>query len=110
MARCSRVLSLRSWLSAGAVMVTVAACDTLLTEAPVDEDLFDAPLPGLTPEEQRAFARGDEAFGQRFSATTGLGPIFNNASCADCHSGDGRGRPENALTRFSRGADRKSVV
>lgn len=105
MARCSRVLSLRSWLSAGAVMVTVAACDTLLTEAPVDEDLFDAPLPGLTPEEQRAFARGDEAFGQRFSATTGLGPIFNNASCADCHSGDGRGRPENALTRFSRGAD-----
>ncbi len=88
-----------------AAAVGVAACNMLLTEAPADEDLFDAPLPGLTPEERQAFARGDAAFGERFSAATGLGPIFNNVSCADCHSGDGRGRPENALIRFSLGTD-----
>jgi CxxC motif-containing protein (DUF1111 family) len=35
----------------------------------------------------------------------GLGPIFNNVSCASCHSGDGRGVLANALTRFSLGAD-----
>src|SRR5207249_6260405 len=29
----------------------------------------------------------------------------NNVACAACHSADGRGRPENILVRFSRGAD-----
>jgi len=35
----------------------------------------------------------------------GLGPIFNNVACAACHSADGRGTPDKALTRFSRGSD-----
>lgn len=81
------------------------ACDSLFTEAPSDDDLLDAPFPGLTEAEQRAFAEGDAAFGDRFTIATGLGPLFNNVSCADCHSGDGRGRPENILLRFSRGND-----
>ena len=88
-----------------AVLVGTAACDTLFTEAPDDADLFDAPLPGLTPAEMEVFIRGDGEFGRAFAAATGLGPIFNNVSCANCHSGDGRGRPENALVRFSRGTD-----
>ena len=81
------------------------ACDDLFTEAPDDADLFDAPLDGLTQEELAAFARGDAAFGAAFTAATGLGPIFNNSSCAGCHSGDGRGRPENALLRFGEAPD-----
>ncbi|MBW3656560.1 MAG: hypothetical protein KY444_10665 [Gemmatimonadetes bacterium] len=32
-----------------------------------------------------------------------MGPIFNNVSCASCHSGDGCGRPENGFIRFSQG-------
>ena len=87
------------------MLVGATACDFLLTGPPDDADLFDAPLGGLTAEELAAFARGDEGFGQRFSPLTGLGPIFNAAACADCHSGDGRGRPENNLTRISIGSD-----
>jgi CxxC motif-containing protein (DUF1111 family) len=84
--------------------VAVFACGELGTEAPADGDVLDAPLPGLTPEELAAFLRGDAQFGKEFSPVEGLGPIFNNVACASCHSGDGRGRPENALTRFSRSA------
>ncbi len=83
----------------------LGGCDTLLTEAPDAADLLDGPLDGLTTEELAAFIAGDEQFGFFFTASTGLGPIFNEAACAACHSGDGRGRPEQALTRISRGLD-----
>jgi CxxC motif-containing protein (DUF1111 family) len=85
------------------VALLLAACGVLTTEAPDDADLFDAPFPFLTGPELAAFARGDEEFGRAFAPSTGLGPIFNNVSCASCHSGDGRGRPENILVRFSMG-------
>jgi CxxC motif-containing protein (DUF1111 family) len=78
----------------------VLACDSLLTAPLDDNDLFDAPLPGLTAAEMAVFLRGDSEFGRRFAATDGLGPIFNNVSCLSCHPGDGRGAPENILTRF----------
>src|SRR5262245_58920334 len=85
---------------------TLAApgCDRLMTTAPDSGDLFDAPLEDLTPAELAAFAEGDAQFAQPFAVAQGLGPIFNNVSCASCHSGDGRGRPENTLTRISRDA------
>jgi CxxC motif-containing protein (DUF1111 family) len=88
----------------GAVLLLVmggASCDLLLPPAPDPGDLFAGPVDGLTPEELAAFVRGDGAFGRSFSPSEGLGPIFNNVSCASCHSGDGRGRLENALVRFS---------
>ena len=80
-------------------------CNVLLTEAPDPADLFDAPLEGLTPAELAAFTRGDAEFGRAFTPADGLGPIFNDRACAACHSGDGRGRRENILVRFSRGLD-----
>jgi CxxC motif-containing protein (DUF1111 family) len=93
----------------GAVALVLAfslgACDKLTTQAPDPGDIFDGPLPGLTKEELAAFIRGDEAFGRQFSPNEGLGPIFNNVSCASCHSGDGRGRVENGFIRFSIGED-----
>ena len=93
-------------IAASAAFVTsLAACDILGTAAPEPGDVFDGPLPGLTAAELGAFVRGDDAFGRQFSPGQGLGPIFNNVSCASCHSGDGRGRPSNALTRFSVGKD-----
>jgi CxxC motif-containing protein (DUF1111 family) len=84
-----------------ALLACSAGCGRLLTTAPEAADLFDAPLPGLSPAEHAAFVAGDEQFGKAFAISEGLGPIFNNVSCASCHSGDGRGRPENVLTRFS---------
>jgi CxxC motif-containing protein (DUF1111 family) len=90
----SVILLVTAWLS-------IPACARLLTTAPEPGDVFDGPVDGLSPEELAAFARGDEQFGRPFGPSEGLGPIFNNVSCASCHSGDGRGRPENGLTRFS---------
>ncbi len=93
-------LLLVAWLG-----VAAGACGDLLTSAPDDGDLLDAPLEGLLPDELAAFVRGDEEFGRAFSPADGLGPLFNNVSCAGCHSGDGRGRPEQALVRFGEAPD-----
>jgi CxxC motif-containing protein (DUF1111 family) len=92
-------------LPAAGLMIVLAACGDVFTEAPRDTDLFDAPLDGLSREELAAFVEGDEQFGVQFRVADGLGPIFNDVACAACHSGDGRGRPENALIRISRGSD-----
>ena len=78
----------------------ITACDQLTTVAPPDGDVFDAPVDGLSGPELAAFARGDEEFGRPFSPNAGLGPIFNDVSCAACHSGDGRGQLRNALIRI----------
>ncbi|MGQ0562159.1 MAG: di-heme oxidoredictase family protein [Gemmatimonadota bacterium] len=97
--------NLAVWSATLAVVVLAYGCADLLTEAPADGDVFDAPLPGLTSAELAAFARGDAEFERRFAPATGLGPLFNNASCASCHSGDGRGRLEHALQRIGTAAD-----
>ena len=95
-----------AWLVAAAICgVVLGACDHLATEAPPDGDVFDGPVEGLTTAELAAFARGDAEFERRFAPSTGLGPIFNNASCASCHSGDGRGFLDNALQRIGSESD-----
>lgn len=91
----------RTTLIASLALATLSVgCGFLLTDAPDDADVFDAPLDGLTAPERAAFVEGDAQFGRPFAPASGLGPIFNNVSCASCHSADGRGRLENSLTRF----------
>jgi CxxC motif-containing protein (DUF1111 family) len=80
-------------------------CDDLFTSVPDAGDVLDGPIEGLTAEELASFVRGDGEFGRRFAPAEGLGPIFNDVSCASCHSGDGRGRPGNALARIGSPAD-----
>ncbi len=89
----------------GIFLLSITGCDLVNPQAAEPGDIFDGPLPGLTTQEMRAFIEGDGAFGRQFTPNAGLGPIFNNVSCASCHSGDGRGRPSNALIRFSLGGD-----
>jgi CxxC motif-containing protein (DUF1111 family) len=94
------------WVVVAAVCgFTAGACDHIATQAPPDGDVFDGPVEGLTNAELAAFARGDAEFERRFAPNTGLGPIFNNASCAACHSGDGRGFLDNALQRIGSESD-----
>ncbi len=88
-----------------ALPLAALGCDRLLTTEPDPGDLFDGPLDGLTAHEAAAFAEGDAQFGKPFAIAEGLGPLFNNVSCAACHSGDGRGLPENVLVRFSLAGD-----
>ena len=90
----------RSVFGLSIVATTLLACDTITTQAPQDGDVFDAPVEGLSQSELAAFARGDGEFERRFAPSGGLGPIFNNASCASCHSGDGRGVLDNTLQRI----------
>jgi CxxC motif-containing protein (DUF1111 family) len=102
----------RAWLhrarlatAAAAFALAAFGCDKLLTTKPPLGERFDQPLEGLSNGELGAFQRGQTQFRRAFTVREGLGPIFNNVSCASCHSGDGRGLPTNTLTRFSRGVD-----
>jgi CxxC motif-containing protein (DUF1111 family) len=95
-----RVISGFRRTAVGWLCSATLGCGDLATEAPDDGDVLDAALPGLSSPELAAFVRGDAEFERRFAPSTGLGPIFNNVSCASCHSGDGRGRLQNALQRI----------
>ena len=100
----------RRWRNAAiiafcALCLHALGCEKLLTTKPDPGERFDTPLPGLGNGELGDFQAGHTQFRKAFTISEGLGPIFNNVSCASCHSGDGRGRPENILTRFSRGTD-----
>lgn len=68
-------------------------------------DNFTTPFGTLSSDLYAAFKRGEEAFQKAFLVEEGLGPIFNNTSCVGCHPGNGRGTPDLALIRFSRGHD-----
>jgi CxxC motif-containing protein (DUF1111 family) len=54
--------------------------------ATADEPALGGPLPGLTKDQRAAFADGRDDFVQVESAATGLGPVFNGKSCAECHA------------------------
>lgn len=61
------------------------------------------PLAGLTIAERQAFAEGARVFARRYTVAEGLGPVFNDDSCAGCHRGGG-GSPRR-VTRIGRLAD-----
>ena len=44
-----------------------------------------APLPGLTLAQRAVFERGRGVFQTEFTPETGLGPLFNNNACSQCH-------------------------
>lgn len=59
---------------------------------------FSTPAPHLSASELALHDLGDKGFDANFVAApapvnAGLGPLFNNTSCAACHVNDGRGRP-----------------
>jgi CxxC motif-containing protein (DUF1111 family) len=88
------------WIFGIGAAAICAGCADLITSAPDAGDVFDSPVEGLTSNETRLFLIGDAEFSRRFAPSSGLGPIFNNVSCFSCHSGDGRGKLENALRRI----------
>jgi len=68
-----------------AALVVLAAC----AKPP---ELGD-PLSGLTREERARFDQGRQVFGRVFTPETGLGPLFNSNSCAECHEDPVPGGP-----------------
>lgn len=60
---------------------------------------YEQPATGLSETEMKKHRQGDLAFDAVFVTAPalvnpGLGPLFNNASCAGCHIRDGRGLAE----------------
>lgn len=59
---------------------------------------YSHPFPGMSNSAMQIHETGDLAFEATFVAAPsaihpGLGPVFNNVSCASCHIADGRGKP-----------------
>ncbi len=80
----------RTLLLPGALLAMAAACEpvtsprtgsggTQAVHGPGD------PLPLLTSLQQRSFKQGNAMFQTTFTPATGLGPLFNARSCAECH-------------------------
>jgi CxxC motif-containing protein (DUF1111 family) len=58
------------------------------------------PLTGLTPAERQAFDEGNRTFNRSYTMADGLGPVFNDDSCADCHRNGGA--TNRTVRRFGR--------
>ena len=58
------------------------------------------PLRGLTPAQLAAFSLGKAQFNRTFTEAEGLGPIFNQNSCASCHNNPVGGSGTILVTRF----------
>ena len=100
------------------ICVTLSSCDTLFggeekLPSISDEEIraggattvfqqssqaFSNPAPNLDPEALEEHLAGDLNFEKNFVTAPaeingGLGPLFNNLSCINCHVRDGRGKP-----------------
>jgi hypothetical protein len=63
------------------------------------------PLPGLTAGELDRFVKGQMEFEHILGEAEGLGPIFNDSSCAQCHALPlAGGFSSSAVTRFGKAA------
>jgi len=54
-----------------------------------EEGLLGGPVPGLTRWQLAKFDEGRALFRKKFAVSEGLGPLYNAASCAECHGGMG---------------------
>jgi len=70
----------------------------LLAQSP--QPKMGAPLSGLTPLQLQQFETGKVDFGNVLDAANGLGPIFNQISCANCHNNPVGGPGSTTVTRF----------
>lgn len=64
---------------------------------------LSVPMDGLDERDSYVHNAGDDVFSQSFVAPPaphfqGLGPIYNNNACVNCHSADGEGSPITGLS------------
>jgi len=89
------------WILALTTCVIVS-CSKLLPQEPEANTVLAEPIADLTGSQMKKHILGDEDFAHIFSAADGLGPIFVQSSCENCHIADGKGNPMNNLTRFGK--------
>jgi CxxC motif-containing protein (DUF1111 family) len=105
-------LRIRTWSTCCALtsiaLLSLAACDTQFNEPDVGgveavpARVLGLPLPGLTTEEIARFEAGRDEFEDVETIEDGLGPVFNEASCATCHTNPLGGTNGRSETRFGR--------
>lgn len=61
---------------------------------------FGDPVPGLTSGQLSDFNTGQNSFYMRIGTANGLGPVFNNRSCANCHFAPTTGGAGSSLVTF----------
>lgn len=82
---------------------TVATNSALHKQGPQALPQFGDPLADLDAGSRSAFEEGQGEFIAVETADGGLGPIFNDSSCAACHTAGGiGGASETTVTRFGR--------
>src|SRR5437773_1180180 len=59
--------------------------------ASTSEELLGDALSGLSPVQQSEFSEGKTAFVDVETVLDGLGPVFNEKACGNCHSVGGIG-------------------
>lgn len=115
-----RSLQLHVLVSAGILALGCAPDDTPTGSPPETGESFTSsggntiatftpgqPVPGLSQRQQEQFGQGLAVFATVFSPATGLGPLFNSTSCAQCHDDPALGgygdSAEVHVTAFHRG-------
>jgi len=78
-----------------ALALLMANCDNQHDE---NRTGFGSPLSGLTEEELNLFEIGFIEFSRDGTVDTGLGPVFNDISCAQCHIDPEIGGTDNSRT------------
>ncbi|OLC06086.1 MAG: hypothetical protein AUH42_06365 [Gemmatimonadetes bacterium 13_1_40CM_70_11] len=102
------------FLPLAAVLAVATACDRepptgagsvppfLPPDSKVAAPTFGAPLATLSAAELALFNAGKLEFAAVEAVDDGLGPVFNEASCATCHNGPVGGTTGRKETRFGR--------
>jgi CxxC motif-containing protein (DUF1111 family) len=86
----------------GSAIVALA----VLTMGSGSQPNFGDPLEGLTSDLRARFKTGKAVFERDFDPREGLGPVFNNTSCANCHDQGGIGGGSDTLeTRYGQVID-----
>ena len=76
----------RASLRAGGFVVVVLGCIVLGGRGGSSPPDFGDPLPALTAAQRERFDAGKADFQEIETVEDGLGPVFNDVSCASCHS------------------------
>jgi CxxC motif-containing protein (DUF1111 family) len=79
------------------ILESAIAAFTLLTMGGIAPPRFGDPLPGLSHDLLARFQAGKVVFEKTFDVPGGLGPVFNDTSCVNCHDQGAVGGGDNRL-------------
>lgn len=95
-----RAARCRAPLAAAAVCAIASSAPAGGPSYPQPQRKSGQPIVGLTPAQLQRFVTGQLDYNHTFIPTEGLGPIFNKASCGNCHNNPLGGPGSQTVTRF----------